>query len=75
MDKKKKRNLNLSIIISGLMCKGFGIICLYCIIVGIFILDPFFFGIGIMFLFLGLELVIINNQARIQKLELQQKGW
>lgn len=74
MDKKKKRDLNISIIGSGLLCKGLVIIFLYCFITGIILLDPQYIGVGVLFLFAGFEMLILHNNHRIHRLELKQKG-
>ena len=73
MEKKKKRNLNLNIICSGLMVKGTGILFAYCLIAGLIGWHFPLFGLGILFLIMEFEMLIIHNNYRIKKLELQQK--
>ncbi len=83
MDKKKKKDINITIIGSGLLTKGMLILFLYCLIVFIAcigfneylnILAFSYLGLGLLSVLAGFEMLIINNTYRIRKLELQQKG-
>ena len=74
MDKKKKRELNIQIICSGLLVKGAGISFIYCLITGLLSWHLPILAVGLLFIVMEFEFLIMNNSYRIQKLEHQQKG-
>lgn len=74
MDKKKRKNINISIITTDLIFRGGLIIFLYCLIASLVSNHFPLFALGILSLIMAFEFLIINLAVRIQKLELQQKG-
>lgn len=74
MDKKKKRKLNFQIISSGLMVKGSGILFAYCLIASLIGWHFPLFALAILLIIIEFEMLILHNNYRIRKLELQQKG-